>query len=258
MVTATGRPASAQNRKTSSSRRRNPAFVSASRPSASPAKGSAPLTWITRSARARAIAWSSPAASRSRYSVSPAPSGRSRSRSLRSLRNGKLRAPWIEKVKCRGSSRRIAAVPLPWCTSVSTTSTRGPSRSSAAIALSLNTQYPWPQSGPAWCVPPAMLTPTPSSSAAWHAASVAPAERRERSTRPGLHGNPMRRTSIGVSAPVTTRSRYPASWARRICASVAASGRCSVPSPATRSRSRRYFAIGKRWPSGSGSSKTSV
>ena len=46
------------------------------------------------------------------------------SRSLTSLRNGKLFAPCIENVNTDGSSRKIAAVPLPWCTSQSTTAMR--------------------------------------------------------------------------------------------------------------------------------------
>ena len=37
---------------------------------------------------------------------------------------GKFFAPWIENVNTVGSPRRIAAVPLPWCTSVSMTTTR--------------------------------------------------------------------------------------------------------------------------------------
>ena len=62
----------------------------------------------------------------------------------RSLRNGKFFAPCIENVKTDGSSRKIAAVPLPWCTSQSTTATRWHRRSRcstrAATATSLNTQ----------------------------------------------------------------------------------------------------------------------
>jgi hypothetical protein len=51
------------------------------------------------------------------------------------------------------------------------------------------------------------LTATPSASAARHASMVAPLERRERSTIPGDHGKPIRRTSASVSRPSATRRR---------------------------------------------------
>src|SRR2546427_683607 len=66
------------------------------------------------------------------------------SMSLASLRNGKFFAAWIEKVNMVGSSARIEAVPLPWCTSQSRIATRRAQPSAcidnAAMAESLNTQ----------------------------------------------------------------------------------------------------------------------
>ena len=108
-------------------------------------------------------------------------------------------APWIEKVKTLSSSRKIEAVPFPWWTSVSITTTRATFPSAciarAATAASLKTQNPSPRSRKAWWVPPARFAAIPSSSAARAAAIVAPAERRDRSTISFDHGNPMRRIS---------------------------------------------------------------
>ena len=54
------------------------------------------------------------ASSTARYSSSPVPSASATSRSLTSFRNGKFCAPCIENVNTDGSSRKMAAVPLPW------------------------------------------------------------------------------------------------------------------------------------------------
>ena len=53
-------------------------------------------------------------------------------------------------------------------------------------------------------VPAARLTPQPDASALRHAATVAPAERRDRSTIAGDHGNPMRFCARSSSAPRPT------------------------------------------------------
>jgi hypothetical protein len=127
------------------------------------------------------------------------------------LWKGKFFAPWIEKVNTVGSPCRIAAVPFPWWTSVSMTTTRSTRPAAwtarAAMVESLKTQYPSPLSENAWCVPPARLAAKPSSRAARHAPSVPPEARRERSTIFSDHGKPMRRISFSVSVPETTCSR---------------------------------------------------
>ncbi len=127
------------------------------------------------------------------------------------MANGKLRAPWIENVKADASPRRIEAVPLPWCTSQSITATRARPACACiartAMAASLNTQKPSPRSRNAWCVPPARFADQPSTSASRAAQSVAPAERRERSTIAADQGKPIARTSLSVRVPSTTRAR---------------------------------------------------
>ncbi len=75
----------------------------------------------------------------------------------------------------------------------------------AATAASLKTQKPSPRSLWAWCVPPARLAAQPCARAVRQAARVAPAERSERSTMPGLHGKPMRLSSAALSSPLLTR-----------------------------------------------------
>ena len=111
-------------------------------------------------------------------------------------------------------------------------------------------------------MPPARLTATPSFSAAREAASVAPTDRRERSTISGDHGKPIRRCASRGSVPVATASTYSGVWINRRSSQLAAgaswtsdSGR--IPSARIRSRSREYFAIGNLWPSGNGSTKWS-
>ena len=105
------------------------------------------------------------------------------------------------------------AVPLPWCTSRSITATRGgacPAESAsccsvrAATAMSLNTQKPPPLSALAWCVPPARLAAMPSDRARRAAATVAPTERRERSTMASLQGKPISRSAFGSMLPLAT------------------------------------------------------
>jgi hypothetical protein len=63
---------------------------------------------------------------------------------------GKFRSPCIENVKTDSSPAKIAAVPLPWCTSRSTTSARRILRSRCntriATATSFSAQNPSPWS----------------------------------------------------------------------------------------------------------------
>jgi hypothetical protein len=113
-------------------------------------------------------------------------------------------------VNTRGSSAKIAAVPSPWWTSQSNTSTRraAPSaRSVAAVtARSFHTQKPLPKSRCAWWVPPARLPARPSTSAARAAASVPPTEASDRVTSAGDHGRPSLRTARSSSVPASTAS----------------------------------------------------
>ena len=94
------------------------------------------------------------------------------------------------------------------------------------------------------------------------AASVAPTERRDRSTIIGDQGNPMRRCTSTDRVPAATASTYSASWTSRtssheIESGISRSAAVRIPSATSRSRSRRYFAIGNRWWSGNGRTKVS-
>ncbi len=190
------------------------------------------------------------------------------SMSLASFAKGKLRAPWMEKVKTEASPRRIAAVPLPWWTSQSITITRAEAglglhrpRRDRRVVEDAETLAAIAEG----MVRAAGEIGRPALRRARRvaAATVAPAERRERSTICGDQGKPIARISAAVSVPRITRSRYSGPCARRICVSVAASGTRNsssrnAPLAARRSRSRAYFAIGKRCPGGSGSTKWSA
>ena len=134
---------------------------------------------------------------------SPVPSAAATSRSLTSLLNGKFFSPCIENVNTDGvaGEDRGGAVAL--------VHVEIDDRDAAGVlvalqharrptATSLKTQKPSPRSANAWCVPPARLAATPSSSAARAAAMVAPTDRRERSTICGDHGKPMRRWMSGA------------------------------------------------------------
>ena len=166
---------------------------------------------------------------------------------------GKFWRPWIDSVNTSRRRRRS-----PRCRRPGARRGRRPARGGAApsaciaraaTAASLNTQKPSPKSRCAWCVPPARLTPMPASSALRQAASVAPAERRERSTIAGDHGKadapqralveraarrPRRRTPGRARGRAPRRSRRSGTRMR------------SAATAATRSRSARVLA-----PSGS-------
>jgi hypothetical protein len=132
----------------------------------------------------------------------------------------------------------------------------------AATTLSLKTQNPSPWSRPAWCVPPARLTPMPSASAARLAPIVPPTDRRDRSTNLVDQGKPIRRISCAVSVPCFTFSTYTRSCAWKSCSSLAGSGISRFAGETrllvtTHFRSMAYFSIGKRCPEGRGKTKWS-
>mmetsp|Transcript_31589 Transcript_31589/g.100725 ORF Transcript_31589/g.100725 Transcript_31589/m.100725 type:complete len:213 (-) Transcript_31589:323-961(-) len=210
MTVATGTPRERHSSMTKKSRLRSPASVSERCPrqkvrTASAPWQSTPASYSTRSGRCSSRSGGRCSRSKRRYSSSPVPLGSPTSTVERCLRTGKARAACIEKVAARGSSLKMAAVPSPWCTSRSTTSTRraAPSASSArlATARSLKGLKPLPAARCAWCVPPPRLHAIPVERASRAASSVPATSSRTARTIAGLHGRPIRRIAFGASVP---------------------------------------------------------
>jgi hypothetical protein len=140
------------------------------------------------------------------------------------LRNGKFFAPCSDSVNTVGSSRKIAAVPLPWCTSRSITSTRS---RPAVAAVPLGLHQPRRHGHVVeHAVARALVRigvvraagqvgghALAANSAVRAAAMVAPTERRARSTMRSLHGKPISRCCAALVVPSATASIHAGSCA---------------------------------------------
>mmetsp|Transcript_25309 Transcript_25309/g.80073 ORF Transcript_25309/g.80073 Transcript_25309/m.80073 type:complete len:228 (-) Transcript_25309:626-1309(-) len=202
---ATGMPMPMHVSRTSISRRRSPSSLSSSRPSLSLACTSTPASYRTRSGRKSCSAPGTTSLIARIYSASPAPLRRPTSRSLACLRAGKLSWQCTLRVNTRSSPWRMAAVPSPWWTSRSSTSTRltrpSPSSKRAVTARSLKMQKPLPKSRCAWWVPPAVLHAMPCCSARRAVSSVPATSDSVLSTSTSLQGNPILRSSLSPRVP---------------------------------------------------------